>query len=83
MPRRKRSAKRRLDRLTWEQEMNLIVGGRSIEELKQEQINPNALFAGDGAFQDDQERREAWEDHGYKLITSPGTKHQAFYDFQD
>ena len=31
MPRRKRSAKRRLDRLTWEQEMNLIVGRRSIK----------------------------------------------------
>jgi hypothetical protein len=70
--------------LTWEQEMNLILGGKTIEEIKREGIkNPIVLMAVDGTFEDDQERREAWESHGYKLRTSPGTKPQAHHDYQE
>ena len=84
MPRRKRSAKRRVDRLTWEQEMNLILGGRTIEDLKREGIkNPIALMVMDGRFEDEQERKEAWGTHGYKLRTNPGTQPQAYYDYQE
>lgn len=84
MPRRKRTLKKRIDTLTWEQEMNLIIGGKTLDELQRKGYGPQTWQTSDGVFENDQERRKAWETHCLEIETAlrSGIKPQAWYDYE-
>ena len=66
MPRKRIAGKRRNRALTFQEELNLLIGSG-------------------GVRWSDDERREAWQEHKDKLMSSvnPGTRPAAFYDYED